>query len=128
MRFYIAHDIVNVEVIYMDNYSSKAVIEELAKRLRAYRIEYPMTQKELADNSGVSVRSIQNFEHGEDIQLSNLIKIITAFGLLDNLELLIPDVSKKPSMYLEKTKKRVRVRKPKTKNEKEDIFQWGDEI
>lgn len=109
----------------MKNNSSKAIIQLLGERVKAYRIEYPMTQKELADKSGVSIRSIQNFEHGEDIQLSNLIKITKALGLGDNLLMLVPDVSKKPSMYLEQTKKKFRVRKPI--KQEDTAFKWGDE-
>jgi len=109
----------------MQNNSSKAIIQMLSERIRAYRIDYPMTQKELAYKSGVSIRSIQNFEHGEDIQISNLIKIMKALGLDDSLSALVPDVSKKPSMYLPETKKRMRVKK--TVNRKDTAFKWGDE-
>lgn len=112
----------------MQNNSANAIIQLLGERIKAYRIEYPMTQKELADKSGVSVRSIQNFEHGGDIQLSNLIKIIKSMGLGDNFTMLVPDVSQKPSMYLEKRKKKVRVRKVKEKTKTtETTFRWGDE-
>lgn len=112
----------------MQNNSSTAIIQLLGERIKAYRIEYPMTQKELADKSGVSVRSIQNFEHGGDIQLSNLIKILKSLGLGDNLSMLVPDVSQKPSMHLDKTKKKTRVRKAKEKTETtETTFRWGDE-
>lgn len=109
----------------MQNNSSKAMVQLLGERIRTYRLDYPMTQKELADKSGVSVRSIQNFEHGEDIQLSNFIKISKALGLGENLLVLAPDISKKPSMYLAKTKTKERVRK--TKKSKETTFRWGDE-
>ena len=112
----------------MENNSSKAILLLLGERIKAYRIDYPMTQKELADKSGVSVRSIQNFEYGQDIQFHNVIKLIKALGLEDNLKLLVPDVSKKPSMYLEKTKKRVRVRKEKGTKSEDTAFQWGDEL
>jgi Helix-turn-helix. len=109
----------------MQNDSSKAIIKLLSEREKAYRIDYPMTQKELSDKSGVSIRSIQNFEHGGDIQLSNLIKITKALELGDNIAMLIPDVSKKPSMYLEKPKKRVRA--SKTGKAERSTFKWGDE-
>jgi transcriptional regulator with XRE-family HTH domain len=110
----------------MQENNSRAVIQLMGERLKAYRIDYQMTQKELADRSGVSVRSIQNFEHGEDIQLSSLIKITKTLGLDGNLSMLVPDVSKRPSMYLEKTKKKMRVRK-KVRPEN-DVFKWGDEV
>lgn len=127
LHLFVSCDILFLEVMYMENHSSKALLLMLGERIKAYRIDYPMTQKELADKSGVSVRSIQNFENGKDIQLHNVIKLIKALDLGENLNLLIPDVSKKPSMYLEKTKKRVRVRKVKSVNAEDSTFQWGDE-
>lgn len=109
----------------MEKTSSKAIIKLFGERIKSYRIEFPLTQKELADKSGVSVRSIQNFEHGNDIQLSNLVKILNAMGLNNNLDMLIPDVSKKPSMYLDKNPKKKRVRKVKVQTE--STFKWGDD-
>lgn len=104
---------------------SKEILKELSDRISAYRIEYPMTQKELANKSGVSLRTIQMFEHGNDIQLSNLIKILTALGLADNLSVLVPDVTKRPSMYVDKATVRRRARSKKEPNY--GGFKWGDE-
>jgi len=44
--------------------------------------------------------------------------------LSENIELIIPDQSKRPSMYLEKASSKQRASKKKTKLEK---FKWGDE-
>lgn len=112
----------------MDNNTSKVMISMLCERARNFRLEYPMTQKQLAEKSGVSLRSIQAFEAGGDIQVSNLIKILNALELSGNLLMLIPDVTKRPSMYLEKerTRKRARV-KCKGGKEQKGVFVWGDE-
>ena len=76
------------------------------------------------DKSGVSKRSISRLEQGESVQVDNLFKILLALDLGDNIELLVPDQTKRPSYYLEKSEdKPKRVRK---KTEKKD-FKWGDE-
>ena len=72
-------------------------IEYLSKKFKDYRINYPMTQQELAEKSGVSIRSISRFESSGDITLSNFIKLLDALKLADKLELLIPDQSRRPS-------------------------------
>ena len=109
-------------------FTSKEGIRIISERVRNYRIDYPMTQKQLADRSGVSLRSIQRFENGEDIQFSNLVKLLNALELDRNIEMLVPDVTKRPSAYLEKAKRRQRVRLPKADNEKTAVsFRWGDE-
>lgn len=112
------------EVTTMSFFSTE-IMQLLAQRTKAYRIEYPMTQKQLADRSGVSERCIQMFESGKDIQLSNMIKILDALDLSDNLQLLVPDVSKRPSMFVEHTK--VKQRAHVTQAKPADGFKWGDE-
>ncbi len=109
----------------MESRSSKMIIQMMSERVKAYRIEYPMTQKDLAQKTGVSLRSIQNFERGSDIQFSNFIKILKGLDLADNLLMLVPDVSKKPSMHLQSYKKKLRVRK--IAEEDNTKFKWGDE-
>ncbi len=100
-------------------------LSEISSRFKQYRIHYPMTQKEMADLSGVSQRSISRFENGEEIGLGNFIKLLDVLGLSANLDMLIPDQSRRPSSYLEhKTRKRASSRKT-TYVKKE--FKWGDE-
>ena len=60
--------------------------EEVVIRFKAYRISYPLTQKELSDKSGVSLRSITRFESGEDISLVNFMKLMNAMELLKNVK------------------------------------------
>ena len=97
-------------------------LTELGKRLKYYRVNVGMTQRELEYKSGVSLRSISRFEQGVSIQLESLIKILCALDLENNLDLLIPDQTKRPSYYLNNTH-RQRVRKSANNNK----FRWGDE-
>lgn len=106
-----------------DSITSKAVLREMAERIKQYRIKIELTQEELSIKCGVSLRSISRFEKGEDIQFSNLIKILQGLGLKDNIDLLVPDVTKYPSYYA-LPKKRQRVRK---KTKEAPPFKWGDE-
>ena len=74
--------------------------EEVVIRFKAYRISYPLTQKELSDKSGVSLRSITRFESGEDISLVNFMKLMNAMELMNNFVNVIPDMNNRPSSYL----------------------------
>ena len=97
-------------------------IEELGKKIKTYRIMKEMTQQDLEDKTGVSKRSISRLEQGESVQVDNLIKILLALDLGENIELLVPDQTKRPSFYLKKTDdKPKRVRKRTEKSE----FKWG---
>ena len=84
-----------------------------------------VSQQDLANKTGVSVRSISRLEQGESVQLETLFKIMLALGLGENIELLVPDQTRRPSFYLtDSTDKPKRVRK---KTKKSD-FKWGDEV
>ena len=99
-------------------------IKELGQKIKTYRVMNEMSQQELEDKTGVSKRSISRLEQGESVQVDNLFKILLALGLGDNIDLLVPDQTKRPSYYLEnKDIKPKRVRKKTEKTE----FKWGDE-
>ena len=99
-------------------------IRELGQKIKIYRIMKEMSQQDLEDKTGVSKRSISRLEQGESVQLDTLFKILLALDLGENIELLVPDQTKRPSFYLEKAdNKPKRVRK----RTKKDTFKWGDE-
>ena len=99
-------------------------IKELGQKIKLHRIMNEMSQQDLEEQSGVSKRSISRLEQGESIQVDNLFKILVALDLGDNIELLIPDQTKRPSYYLSREEK-----EPKRvgKRTKKSNFKWGDE-
>ena len=83
-----------------------------------------LSQEALSDKTGISKRSISRLEQGESIQMDNLFKILIALDLGDNIDLLVPDQTRRPSYYLEYSDsgpQRVRKKRVKT------TFKWGDE-
>ena len=99
-------------------------VNDINTRIHNYRIAYPMTQKELAAKADVSYQTIHLFENGADIKLSNLIKILNALDLGNNLEMLVPDVTQRPSYQYKKTYLKQRVRKKKKQT---GTFKWGED-
>ena len=100
----------------MNKLSCEEYQKLIGYRIKQYRVNAGLSQKDLEDESGVSVRSISRLEQGSSIQLENLDK---------NIELLIPDQTKRPSFYLnDNNKVKQRVRK---KTENNGKFKWGDE-
>ena len=98
--------------------------EEVVIRFKAYRISYPLTQKELSDKSGVSLRSITRFESGEDISLVNFMKLMNAMELMNNFVNVIPDMNNRPSSYLKNVKTRQRA---SAKRKADTGFKWRSE-
>ncbi len=99
---------------------------EISKRLKAYRILSSMTQQDLADKTGLSLRSISNLESGKDVQASTLITVIEYFGLEAALLSAIPNSDERPSVQVMKAKGQAKQRVRKT-HVKRTTFKWGDE-
>ena len=104
-----------------------AILAELGGRLVQRRLELQLTQAELAEQAGVSKRTIERVEAGATTQLSTFIRILRALELLDRLETLIPEVGPRP-MDLLKLKGKERQRATRKRGEKSNqSWQWGDE-
>ena len=104
--------------------SYQEYIVELGKKIKTYRIMKELSQEALSYKTGISKRSISRLEQGESIQMDNLFKILIALDLGDNIDLLVPDQTRRPSYYLEYSDsgpQRVRKKRVKT------TFKWGDE-
>ena len=61
---------------------------ELVKNVKAQRKELKISQRLLAQKSGVSYASIRRFESTGDISLTSLLKIATALNCLDDFRTL----------------------------------------
>ena len=91
--------------------SDPAILERIGQRIREIRIRQSMTQKELAKLSGVSLFTLINIEKGKSVSLVLFISVMRTLGLLENLELLVPETKISPIMLRQlQGKKRYRVR------------------
>ena len=106
------------------NKSSDMMMKELGNKIKLYRIMKEMSQQDIVDKTGISKRSISRLEQGESVNTDSLFKVLLALDLGENIEMLVPDQTKRPSYYLEQSQsipKRVRKKTEKTN------FKWGDE-
>lgn len=112
----------------IDNYSSnEAVLNENGKRIKRSRINAGMTQGELANRAGVSLKTISLAEQGNDIKFGNMLKILRALDLLENVDSLLPEKIVRPSEIRKFGKERQRVKKSAERPAKEGDWKWGDE-
>ena len=94
--------------------SDTAIIKKLGERIRAQRIRQVIKQEELAERSGVALSTIRRIESGQAVSLQLFISVLRTMGLLENLELLIPETKISP-LQLQKLQgrkvKRIRSKK-----------------
>lgn len=77
------------------------ILAEIGERLGRTRLTRNLTQAELAEESGVSKRTVERAEKGESVQLTNLIRILRALDLADRIDVLVPEPGLSPLAQLE---------------------------
>lgn len=94
--------------------SDTAILKKFGMRLKTYRISRELKQQELAVESGVSVSTIAKIENGQSVTFSLLISVMRTLGLLENLDMLVPEQKPSPMELLKMQGKKVkRVRNKK---------------
>jgi len=96
--------------------SDTVIVQEIGKRLKEYRLKKRFTQQELALQAGISVFSIAQIERGKAVSINILLPVLRTLRLLDNLELLLPEIGLSPVELLNlkgKMPKRIRAKKIK---------------
>lgn len=105
-----------------------AVLAELGDRLSRRRLQRNLTQAQLAREAGVSKRTVIRLERGESSQVTNLIRVVRALGLLGNLDALVPPP---PTSPLEQLRSRAKERRRASPGVKKSApptkWTWGDE-
>ena len=109
--------------------SDTVILQQLGRGLAKSRLQLQLTQAELAEQAGVSKRTVERIEAGEPAQTDNLIRILRVLGLLENLSQLIPEAHLRPFEVLQlKGKERRRASGKKTsRGAGDDQWSWGDE-
>ena len=92
-----------------DILSGTEIIQTLGKRYTQYRKRAKMTQKEVSEQSGLSVFTISGFENGTQtgLTMSSFIKLMRAIGEVRQMDELLPELPQSPSeRYYELNKKK----------------------
>jgi len=98
-------------MIISRNLSDSATLRELGERISQHRLNKNLTQAALAREAGISLSTLSRIESGSSSQFTNLIRVLRALNLLENMESLIPkpDISPIQQVKLQgKTRKRAR--------------------
>lgn len=107
--------------------SNEQILKELGQRLKDIRIALSYTQKDMADRAGVSPKTIERIEGGENVRIENLVNLLRAMNLLQNLEILVPEQTILPTELHDYGKKRQRVAQTKEKEASNSTWQWGED-
>ena len=78
--------------------SEPDIIAILGGRFREYRLNCRLTQKELAQQAGVSPKTLSAFEagRGSNITMQNFLSLIRSVGLLERIDEVLPELPVSP--------------------------------
>ncbi len=109
----------------------------LCEKLVSLRLLKNISQAALAENAGVSRRTISRMENGQGVSLDTFIRVMRALGLTDRLETLIPSTDILPIDRVKKAAKSQRTGDVKYKRRRASAaskvkspttpWEWGDE-
>ncbi len=110
------------------NMSDDAVLAVIGERMARRRLTRQMTQAELADEAGVSKRTIERIEAGASAQTLNLIRVMRVLDLLPGLDKLLPNAEPSPMDLLKlKGKIRKRAAPRRSADRAGEKWEWGDD-
>ncbi len=113
---------------FINTLTDDTVLKEIGTRLSRSRLNLNKTQAQLAEEAGVSHRTLSRAEHGESIQLSSLVRILRALDLLKNLDALVSSPVTSPIQQLKSQgRQRQRASSKKDTAASEASWSWGDD-
>lgn len=109
--------------------TDESILNELGDRLANIRLQRNLTQAALADQAGVSKRTVERLESGAvATQFSSFLRVCRTLGLLERLENLIPEATASPMEQLERQgRKRQRASGRTASSGKPRQWTWDDE-
>jgi transcriptional regulator with XRE-family HTH domain len=106
-----------------------AILAELGGRIARTRLGLNLTQAQLAEQAGVSKRTIERLESGGvAVQLSGFIRVCRALKLIERLEVLIPEPLPSPVEQVRLAgRRRRRASAPRATRPSAAQWKWKDE-
>lgn len=109
--------------------TDESVLEELGARLAGARLGRNLTQAALAEQAGISKRTLERLESGAvATQMSGFLRVCRVLGLVEHFESLVPEAVASPIEQLKRQNvKRQRASGKKATVAKPGKWTWGDE-
>ncbi len=106
--------------------TSSQIEAALCRRLERIRLSRNITQAQLAEEAGVSLRTIGRLEKGQGVSLDTLIRIMIALRIQQNLEALLPDPTVRPIERIGPGSRERKRARPKHYSNELTAWSWGD--
>ena len=107
--------------------SSHQIEKQLCQRLERVRLDQNISQSVLAEEAGVSRRTISRMENGEGVSLDTFVRVARALGLIEQLQSLfqLPEIRPVDRVRGQAPRKNASSSRSKTKDT-EAPWEWDD--
>jgi transcriptional regulator with XRE-family HTH domain len=82
------------------NLTDTAVLQEIGGRLERRRIDVGLTQAQLAEEAGISKRTVERIEAAHSTDFVMLLRVLRVLKLFETLDQLVPELPLSPLMLL----------------------------
>lgn len=101
----------------LSDYAVPELVHLLGRRFRDYRRRARLTQKDVAEKTGISTVTIYKFENGTsgNLSLGTFILLLKAIGWIDGIDRILPELPQSPyegASVSGRTIRRIRHKKP----------------
>ena len=95
--------------------SNSEIISELGGRFKQYRLFSNLTQKEVAELTGLGLTTIHKFENGTagNLSLATFLLLLKVVGQIDAINDVLPELPPSPYLMRKEEKKAQRIRHTK---------------
>ena len=108
--------------------NDKQLLQQIGGFVRYYRIEEKQTQAMLAKDAGISRSTLSLLERGETVTVTTLIQVLRVLGCLYIMNVFLTPTQKKPHVFADiekrRLRKRVSIKKKEHPDAPDDDFIW----
>ncbi len=106
--------------------TSTQIEAALCRRLEGTRLSRNITQAQLAEEAGISTRTIGRLEKGQGVSLDTFIRTMMALGIQQSLQVLMPDPAVRPIERVGFSAGERKRARPIQSSDERPTWSWGD--
>lgn len=111
-----------------ENLTSRALRTEMGRRLAKLRLARNVTQRTLAEDAGIGLRTLRRIEAGQPSGLDSLLRVAIALGLAEGLLNAVPLREVRPIERVDSGGRERRRARPRKDPPPDDPWSWADDL
>lgn len=111
-----------------ENLTSRALRTEMGRRLAKLRLARNVTQRRLAEDAGVGLRTLRRIETGQPSGWDSLLRVAIALGLAEGLLSAVPPQEVRPIERVDSRGRERQRARPRKDPSPVDPWSWAEDL